>query len=110
MKIKLTLSEKQLTALVGTFEILLHPPINVRRIRVARSVLDKVVLKFQKKQLEVKLSADLFNSKKKYSFSFEYHEAHYLEEFIAVVQQFDNDTYTLNVLLQLQLILNRQLI
>jgi hypothetical protein len=109
MKIKLRLSESQLNALVSTFAYLSEYPINNRKVRVARSVLDKVVLKFQKKHLEVKLTANLFNLKKRYSFSFEYHEAHYLEEFVNIAQTFCKDTYTLNVLRQIKSTINQQL-
>jgi ABC-type phosphate transport system auxiliary subunit len=109
MKIKLKLSESQLNALVSTFSCLTVNSLNNRDVRVARSVLDKVVLKFQKKQLETQLSANLFNRKKQYSFSFEYYEAHYLERFLEIAQTFETEQYTLNVLLQLKLNINKQL-
>lgn len=110
MKIKLKISEKQLNALVYSFVVLHRAPIKLREVRVARSVLDKVVLKFKKKQLEVQQVSDLFTRNKKHLFSLEYHEAHYLEQFTILIDDYPFSDYDRNAIRQIQATLNQQLV
>ncbi|MES2238884.1 MAG: hypothetical protein V4497_01365 [Bacteroidota bacterium] len=109
MKIKLSISEKQLNALVYCFKFLDKTPTKKREIKVARSVLDKVVLKFAKKQLEVQQGSNLFTKNKKHSFSLEIVEAHYLEQFTVLIEHHPLSDYDRNVILQIQSTLNQQL-
>lgn len=110
MKVNLKISPQQLNALVFHFPKPPHASTKVRDIRVARSVLDKVILKFQKKHLETQLQAsDFFTQPKKVSFSLEYFEAHYLEKFIEVVETFPMNDYDRNVLRLIKSNLNQKL-
>lgn len=109
MKIKLRISEKQLNTLCYSFRVLEKTPTKDRAVKVARSVLDKVILKFQKKQLEVQIDHNLFDKAKKHIFTLEYYEAHYLEQFtISVVDHPLND-YDRNAIMQIRSTLNQQL-
>lgn len=54
--------------------------------RVARSVLKNVMLKVQKKHLTVAANSNLFQDKKTHTLKFEYHEAHYLEQYILICE------------------------
>jgi formyltetrahydrofolate synthetase len=109
MKITLKLSEKQLGALVFSFNEIPKTPAKERIAKVAKSVLDKVALKLRKKQLEVQSESNLFNKDKKFSFSLELVEAHFLEQFIVVMGNFPMCEYDKNALLQIASRLNQQL-
>jgi hypothetical protein len=109
MKVILKMSRNQLNALVVFFPKPPFTPEKTREVKVARSVLQKVSLKMQKKQLEVQQVPTLFSKPKKISFSLEYYEAHYLEKFIELVESFDMDEYHKNVLLLIKSNLNQQL-
>jgi hypothetical protein len=108
-KIKLQLSEKQLSALVLVFKEIPKTSPNERNARIARSVLDKIALKFQKKQLEVQQESNLFNTNKKFSFSLELVEAHFLEQYTAVMVEYPATDYDRNALRLIQSTLNQQL-
>lgn len=110
MKVKLKISEKHLNSLVYTFGFLDHVPHKDRSVKVARSVLDKVILKFKKKQLEVQMGANLFTRGKKHNFTLEYFEAHYLEQFTILTDQHPLSDYDRNVIRFIQSTLNQQLI
>lgn len=111
MKLNLKISPQQLNALVHHFP---KPPYELtksREIKVARSVLDKVIVKFEKKQVENQRQvATLFTKPKKISFSLEYFEAHYLEQFVIAVEGFPMNEYDRNVLRLIKTILNKQLV
>ncbi|NDP26436.1 MAG: hypothetical protein GZ087_03275 [Flavobacterium sp.] len=109
MKIKLKISEKQLNSLVYSFGFLDRMPVKVHEVKVARSVLDKVVLKFRKKQLEVQMNCTLFTKNKKHLFSLEYYEAHFLEQFTLLIVEHPLSDYDRNALRQIQSTLNQQL-
>ena len=108
-KIKLKISEKQLNSLVYSFDFLGHTPNKDRSVKVARSVLDKVILKFKKKQLEVQMGANLFTKTKKHLFTLEYFEAHYLEQFTILTDEHPLNDYDRNVIRFIQSSLNQQL-
>lgn len=108
-KIKLKISEKQLNSLVYCFGFMEATPTKDRAVKVARSVLDKVVLKFAKKQLEVQQVSNLFNKNKKHTFSLEIFEAHYLEQFTLIVEHNPLSDYDRNAIKQIQSTLNQQL-
>lgn len=109
MKIKLKISEKQLNALVYSFGAIEKTPTKDRGVKVARSVLDKIVLKFKKKQLEVQQEHSLFKSNKKHNFSLEIVEAHFLEQFTVIMDKYPLSGYDRNALRQIQSTLNQQL-
>lgn len=110
MKIDLRLSAKQLNTLVFSFNSLSHIPINSRDVKVARSILDKLVLKFRKKLLDVQgTHVTLFSKPKKIKFTLEYHEAHYLENFVTIMDEFPMSEYDRNVLRLIKSNLNQQL-
>ncbi|WP_220764695.1 hypothetical protein, partial [Flavobacterium sp. UMI-01] len=106
---KLSISEKQLNSLVYCFGFLDHTPTKDRAVKVARSVVDKVAIKFKKKQIEVQQGATLFTKNKKHSFSLEMVEAHYLEQFTLLVENHALSDYDRNAIRQIQHSLNQQL-
>lgn len=110
MKITLKISSQQLNTLVHAFNSLSMVLINdARHVKVSRSILDKVVLRLRKKYLETQQTATLFAKKKKVSFSFEYYEAHYLEEFVSIMVNHPLSEYDRNVLRYIQTNLHQQL-
>lgn len=112
MKTTLKLSNQQLNTLVHSFNSLNMVLINdARHVKVSRSILDKVIIKLKKKFLETQQTANLFSAskKKKISFSFEYYEAHYLEEFVSLMVNHPLSDYDRNVLRYIQTNLNQQL-
>lgn len=110
MKIKLILSEKQLNSLVYCFGFLDKTPTKDRSVKVARSVVDKVAIKFKKKQVEVQQTSNLFTKQKKHSFSLEIVEAHYLEQFTILAEAHPLNDYDRNVMRLIQSNLNQQLV
>jgi hypothetical protein len=109
MKIKLKLSEKQINALVYSFGVITKTPTKDRAVKVASSVLDKVALKFKKKQLDVQQGGNLFTRDKKHCFTLEIVEAHYLEQFTVLVIEHPLNDYDRNVLRYISNNLNQQL-
>lgn len=108
-KVTIKLSEKQLNTLVYTFGTMVKTPTKDRAVKVARSVMDKVALKFKKKQLDVQQQYNLFKKDKKHSFSLEIVEAHYLEQFTVLVAEHALNEYDRNVLRFIGNNLNQQL-
>ena len=111
MKLELKLSKSQLNTLVFSFNTLNHIPENERDVKVARSILDKMVLKFRKKYIDAEHEPVLYTSRKpkKYKFSLEYYEAHYLEKFVIILEDFPMNDYDRNVLRLIKTNLNQQL-
>lgn len=109
MKVKLKISEKHLNSLVYSFGFLDHFPNKDREVKVARSVLDKVILKMKKKQLEVQMAGNLFTKAKRHNFTLEYYEAHYLEQFTILTAEHPLNDYDRNVIRFVQSTLNQQL-
>lgn len=109
MKIALKISLKQLSVLVYSFNHIGKIPITDREIKVARSILDKVVIKIKKKHIEEDYKMTLFTPKKKINFSFEFHEAHYIERFLIIVDDFAMSEYDRNVLHFIRNELNQKL-
>lgn len=110
MKISLKLTHRQLNTLVHHFGILDTPPIKDRNAKVARSVLNKVVIRFKKKKIDVDSNQTLFSPKgKQISFPLEYYEAHYLETFCQICDAFPMSEYDRNALQSIVRHLNQQL-
>ena len=112
MSLELHLSAKQLGVLVFHFNALEKEPMHSRQGKVARSILDKLILKFRKKYLDVvNLPAKTNKGKiKKYKFSIDYHDGHYLETFIDIALNFAMNEYDRNVLNFIKSNLNQQLV
>lgn len=108
-KVDLKLSHQQLGALVFSFNSINTIPVNNREVKVARSVLDKVILKFRKKHLETQQMMTLFSKKKPIKFTLEYYEAHYLESFVTIMDNFPMCEYDKNVLRFIKNGLNQKL-
>lgn len=110
MRVDLRLSAKQLNTLVFSFNALEKIP-DSRDVKVARSILDKVVLKLRKKHLDVQsVHTTLFSkTPKKHKIPLEYHEAHYLEEFVTIMEDFPMNDYDRNVLRLIKSDLNQKL-
>jgi hypothetical protein len=111
MKTELNISAKQLGVLVFHFNDLEKQPLHTRQGKVAQSILYKLNLKFKKKYMEVvhQPNKTKRNKVKKYKFSFDYHEAHYLEGFITIVETKAMSEYDRNVLNLIKSTLNQQL-
>lgn len=109
-KVKLILTEKHLSALVYSLDQASKVPAKERIAKVAKSVLDKSTLYFKKKQLEVKLNANLFNKDKKYKFSIELVEAHFLEQYLLSMSNFPLCEYDRNAVNWITATINKQLV
>lgn len=103
IKITLKLTHRQLNTLVHHFGTLETPPMKLREAKVARSVLDKVVIRFKKKKIDADANQALFSQKgKQMSLTLEYYEAHYLETFCGLCNAFPMSEYDRNVLQSFQ--------
>jgi hypothetical protein len=109
MKIALKLSLMQLGALVYSFNAIAKIPVTDRNKKVARSILDKVVIKIKKKHVEEDYKATLFTQKKKITFTLEFYEAHYLEYYLIIVDDYAMNDYDKNVLRFIRNNLNQKL-
>lgn len=109
MKVKLKLTAKQISALVYSFDQASKVPIKGRIAKVAKSVLDKVVLKVKTKQLKVDQNSNLFNSKEKFDLSMELVEAHFLEQYLVSMGDFPMCEYDKNAINQISATINQQL-
>ena len=110
MTITLKLTAKHLGSLVYILKELPKNPTKDRTEKVARSVINKVSLKVQKKHLEVQHEkTDLFNKPKTYSFSLELVEAHFLEQYTLVMINYPLNEYDRNAIGFIQRTLNQQL-
>jgi len=108
-KVKLRLTAKQISALVHSFNQASKEPPRERIAKVAKSVLDKVVLKFKTKQLVVQQNLNLYNSKDKHNFSLELVEAHFLEQYLVSLSAFPMCEYDKNAINQISATINQQL-
>ena len=109
IKVKLKLSAKQISALVYSFDQAPTTPVKGRIAKVAKSVLDKVVLKVKTKQLQVKQNYNLFNTKEKYSFCLELVEAHFLEQYLVSMSDYPMCEYDKIAINQIAATINQQL-
>lgn len=109
MKVKLKITEKQISALVYVFDQASKAPVKGRIAKIAKSVLDKVVLKFKTKQLQVQQKSNLFNDKEKYPFALELVEAHFLEQYLVSMSDYPMCEYDKNAINQIAATINQQL-
>lgn len=110
MKAELKLSIKQIGVVVYAYDSFVKQGQGKsREAKVARSILDKTVIRFKKKQLEQSFAPTLFEKPKKFKFSLEIYEAHYLEQFVIVMENYPLSEYDRNVLQLIKSGLNQQL-
>lgn len=109
MKITVKISLQQLEALVQSFNHIAAIPLMNREQKVRRSCLDRIVIKLKKKHVEEAYKANLFTSKKKLTFSMEFDEAHFLENFLTIIDEFPLNDYDRNVLMAIRHDLNQKL-
>ncbi|WP_329804385.1 hypothetical protein [Flavobacterium facile] len=109
MKIDLKITFSQLEVLVLAFSVMTEPPIQHRDTKVARSVLDKVMIKIKKKHIDESVKSSLFSQKKKFKLSFEYYEAHFLEKFLEIILSFSHEDYERTVITIIMAELNQKL-
>ncbi|MBY0485662.1 MAG: hypothetical protein K2P85_00490 [Flavobacteriaceae bacterium] len=109
-KVIIELSERQLNTLVYcfTYSNKFYP--TTREQKVLKSILEKVSLRVMKKHLEVKAIVNtLFTKKKKSKFTFEYHEAHCIEQYLIIIEDNPFNEYDRNAILFIKNKLNQQL-
>lgn len=109
MKIALKISLKQLESLVYSFNHIAKLPVTDREAKVRRSCLDRIVIKLKKKHVEEAYKSTIFSKPTKHSISMEFHEAHYLEKFLIIVDEFPLNEYDRNVLRFIRHDLNQKL-
>lgn len=109
MKVKLKITAKQISALVYVFDQASKAPVKGRIAKVAKSVLDKVVLKIKTKQLQVHHKTDLFNGKDKFDVSLELVEAHFLEQYLVSMTNYPMSEYDKNAITQISATINQKL-
>lgn len=99
MKIAIKITTSQFRALMTMFESYsvegtLHLG---RETRVRRYILEKVIQRMRKQQIDAESNLTLFNQKKKIKISLEYYEAHFLEIALGHFEP-HQDVYTRNAL------------
>lgn len=109
MKIPIKISLQQLGSLVYSFNHIVAIPVTDREEKVRRSCLDPIIIKLKKKHVDEAYKANIFTPKKKLSFSMEFHEAHYLEKFLIIIDEFPLNEYDRNVLRFIRHDLNQKL-
>ena len=110
MKTEIKLSLKQIGVVVFAYESFIkHHYSKTREAKVARSILDKLIIKFKKKLVDQSFAPTLFQKPKKFRFSLEIFEAHYLEQFVMVMENHPMSEYDKNVLMFIKSNLNQQL-
>lgn len=88
MKINLKLTARQLNTVVYCFNSVNLSYSKDRSHRVLKSILDEVMLKMQKKNLEAQQTAGLlFHKPKDTKFTFKYHEADCLEKYLLSIEE-----------------------
>lgn len=108
-KVNLKISLRQLGAVVHSFNHVAKIPLTERNVKVARSCLDKIVIRLKKKYVEEDYKRTLFSPKNKISISMEFHEAHYLEFFLVIVDDYAMSDYDRNVIRFVRSELNQKL-
>jgi hypothetical protein len=110
-KIDLKITFSQLEVLVSCFSVLTEPPINHRDTKVARSVLDKLMVKIKKKHIDFssKNSFLAFRYSKRINIPLEYYEAHFLEKFLELIITFCKQEYELMTLRRITSEINQKL-
>lgn len=93
MNIDLKLSFESITIITSTLQPLYNTKALTRRHKSTLSIARDVLAKLEKKVTNVKLKTDLFNSNKKLSVSFKFHEADMLELLLIQEMKGVEETY-----------------
>lgn len=111
MKVILNLSLNNLNAVIHTYDMFIKiTNAKSREAKVARSILDKTMIRFKKKQVSESYQPSLFAKKnKKFKVSLEIYEAHYLEQFALHAESIPSSEYDKNVLGFIKSNINQQL-
>jgi hypothetical protein len=107
--VTLNLTENHLSALVYSLDQASRVPVNNRIEKVAKSVLDNTTIMFKKRQLSVKKPTKFSKKIKKYHFSLELVEAHFLEQYLLSMHQFPFSDYDRNTINWISATINQQL-
>ena len=109
-KIELKLTSRQLNTIVYCFTFITQFYARSRKEKVTHSILAELILKIKKKHLEHQLQEQsLFTKTKITKFSFKYHEADCLEEYLLLVENQPLNEYDRNAILLIINKLNQQL-
>jgi len=110
MKLNLKLSAKQLSVLIYCFNQSEATPSQSKEEKFTWSILNEIILKIQKKYLEITASMTLFNAKKKHSFNFTFYQAYMLEKYLHVQTNRPLSDYDRNVVQFIISTLNKQMV
>lgn len=109
-KIDLKLTARQLNSLAYTFNFIGYVYPKTRDEKVMKSILDDLILKIKKKNLDVESSVNnLFTKPKTSKFTFKYYEADCLEKYLIFCEKQVLNEYDRNVVLFIKNKLNQQL-
>lgn len=109
--IALQLTARQLNTLVYFFNLIGYVYPKTMEEKATKSILDEVIIKIKKKNIDVESSTNtLFNKPKKPKFTFKYHEAYSIEKYILFVETQPLSEYDRNVALFIKNKLNQQLV
>jgi len=86
-KIKIEITYNELSATTQSFLNLSQDPLQHTKVKLSRSVLEEVIPKLLKKELSKRHDKGVF------VLSLKYYEAHYLHEFLQVVNILENDHF-----------------
>lgn len=110
MKIELKLSARQLNTVVYCFSTIQLVYSKERKHRVAKSILDEIIIKLKKKHVEVENQENnLFAKKKDTKFTFKVYEADCLEQYLLMVENTPLNDYDRNAIRLIINKLNQQL-
>ena len=112
MKVALNLSLQNLNTIIYVYDTIVKlQQGKTRETKVARSILDKTIIRFKKKQAEASYQPTLFSKKnKKFKVTLEVYEAHYLEQCALLAENLiPLSEYDRNVLGYVKSNLNQQL-
>lgn len=110
MNLQLKLSAKHLSVLVYCFQKSGSTSGQTKEEKFTWSILNEIILKVQKKYLDVTSSQTLFNAKKKHTFKFTYYQAFMLEKFLLTFQNTPLSEYDRNTVNFMISQLNKQLV
>jgi hypothetical protein len=109
-KIELLLTARQLNTLVYLFNSISVVYPKERKEKVMKSIIDDIILKVKKKNLEIESSVNtIFSKPKKAKFTFKYYEGDCLEKYLLMAIEQPLNEYDANVVLFITNKLNQQL-
>lgn len=111
MKIVLNLTLQNIRTVIYAYDSFMKlQQGKTRETKVARSILDKTVIRFKKKEASESYTPTLHKKKgKQFKISLEVYEAHYLEQFAMFAEMQPLSDYDRNVMVYVKSKLNQQL-